>query len=1390
MGLKFPIGLRSKLNRMLVLDPHGTFWWLRAVALGACIGLLGLPTPIQAASYTVDSSAFGTTQPQPTFALSDLQGVADATNTYALGQLDQSFHNGNFGDPVSTKDGLLYFRATDFSYARPGFDLSFRRYYNPKLQASQQNLGHSWMTDYHKYVFVKDVGGGSKEAYLVIPGQVFKFTKEVGQTNWDKPAGCPLKLENVSSQPNGLVPTNSIIDILKVTDKGRRVTYLAAFQPGQPNIYKPTFEMDSNNNSISYEYENVATTIWQQSTAHYTYGPVKVKVCSPSFGCGYYWATGITGYTLSWDEIHDEVDSRLKRVFTNQNGGWEVSFKYEYAPDTTYTLHPTVASLRYSYTNAWILTSVESSSNAVLLDKINFSYLKQGQVFNLTSVERLRPTLADSQGLPCEYQYDANVEGTVNPVLVYKKDFKKDTANASELGDNGYIASYEYSIGNSGKKTQQVRKIFNGRGQEQYELVVHGTGTHVRADLIKGGVNFRTDFYQNDLLVKRIERSDGQIADEYFTYDSEFRLINSTDANGAQTTYDYDANGNLLRETDSFGKTLTYTYTDDLPVTQLDKLNQASSNTYDSKRNRIRVDQPLGSYKESEFDLRGLIVAETDALGNKTVHEYDARGYRVKTTDPKNDYEESIYDEFGRMVSKRDRLGNIATMEFNSRDQILKKTYPNGAQELFTYDSSNGFLASHTALSGVNTGYSYDLDGNRLVEVKGSHVSRFEFDAWNKLAAYVDAKNSRVEFQRNEFGRTKLIHMSNPAKDVAFSYDLNGNLLTRLSGSKTVAFSYDSLNQVIQIATSENPTGILFTYDANGNRLKMVDESGEKDYVYDALGRRTQYVDAGVLGQPLVKIDYAYDSVGNLIRQQENKTNRVLQFGYDVVGQLVKIDEGVGGVFDIVRDAVGHPIQLSYPNGAIVEQRTYDNMNQLTALVQKDARGSLIWKQEIVRAQSTNATSESTLSSTNRYLYDGDDRLASESDGVSKNTNYTYTETGSRQSETRNGSTKLYTYGPNDELESIDGRAVLSDDMGNLTRYEPDAGYVKNLSWDSLRQLRTASVTKSGSTSSITFKYDGDRRLAQSNDGEKTSRFIYSGDRTSLVLDQNSNVESYSAHPFRWIDEFGNSFLVLYDGRGSVSALADDRGNIVQKFEYDAFGGNLGVASDKLRKRFYASFGALTFDEIGMTYTRNRWYDHSIGSFISRDPSGYSGSRNQYDFCNGNPLSYVDPDGEFWWLVIGIALSAYSAYATAPAGIGGWELAGRVLLGAGLGLVGGEVVGPMAKAFFSIKALALSSFEVGLFTGATVGATTNALSQQVLNGNVNWGRVLTAGAFGGIGGGAASLAPSEAWNFSTKFTIRFVGISVDALSNQETNNAALWNQSMKEQGAIQLEGAQ
>jgi len=114
----------------------------------------------------------------------------------------------------------------------------------------------------------------------------------------------------------------------------------------------------------------------------------------------------------------------------------------------------------------------------------------------------------------------------------------------------------------------------------------------------------------------------------------------------------------------------------------------------------------------------------------------------------------------------------------------------------------------------------------------------------------------------------------------------------------------------------------------------------------------------------------------------------------------------------------------------------------------------------------------------------------------------------------------------------------------------------------------------------------------------------------------------------------GNSiYYYHFDGLGSVTALSDNVGAIVERYSYTVFGEpTIRDAGDQIRAT--SDFGncrmftGCEYDsETDNYYYRARFYKPSIGRFLQTDPVGYSVGINLYTYCSNNPLNFVDPMG-------------------------------------------------------------------------------------------------------------------------------------------------------------------
>jgi uncharacterized protein RhaS with RHS repeats len=133
-----------------------------------------------------------------------------------------------------------------------------------------------------------------------------------------------------------------------------------------------------------------------------------------------------------------------------------------------------------------------------------------------------------------------------------------------------------------------------------------------------------------------------------------------------------------------------------------------------------------------------------------------------------------------------------------------------------------------------------------------------------------------------------------------------------------------------------------------------------------------------------------------------------------------------------------------------------------------------------------------------------------------------------------------------------------------------------------------------------------------------------------------------------------------------------------------------------------------------LNYNINRDYDASTGRYVQSDPIGLAGgSASTYGYVNGNPVSFVDPEGKYVQFVIGGLIGAAAGGVGAYNANGG-HLDGSVAVGIGVGLISGVLgatgVGMLGPIVEGVASVAIGSASGGL------GNAAGQLAGQMVNG--------------------------------------------------------------------------
>ena len=237
-----------------------------------------------------------------------------------------------------------------------------------------------------------------------------------------------------------------------------------------------------------------------------------------------------------------------------------------------------------------------------------------------------------------------------------------------------------------------------------------------------------------------------------------------------------------------------------------------------------------------------------------------------------------------------------------------------------------------------------------------------------------------------------------------------------------------------------------------------------------------------------------------------------------------------------------------------------------------------------------------------------------------------------------------------------------------------------------------------------------------------------------------------------YINDDGNSnFYSAYcDYQGSLLALTDINGVVKEKYAYDPWGNRRNPALWKdadTRTKFIIDRGYTLhehLDALGLINMNGRVYDPLLGMFLSPDPyvqaPGNWLNYNRYGYCYGNPLSYTDPNGEFFFAAIFIGAIMNAAIqgftGNLHGGVGDFfKAAGVGALSGAAGAGASQLVSGMFGAATTLGGAMMQGSIIG-GAGGSVGGWITGMGNARINGGT-WGQSLKSGLIGS-GFGAAS----------------------------------------------------
>lgn len=605
---------------------------------------------------------------------------------------------------------------------------------------------------------------------------------------------------------------------------------------------------------------------------------------------------------------------------------------------------------------------------------------------------------------------------------------------------------------------------------------------------------------------------------------------------------------------------------------------------YDRLHRLVNSTGADGSHTTMRYS--GLSTSVTNALQQTQTSTKNSRGQLLEVADADNNRLRYHYDAGGNLISTIDPHGNDIRMHYDGRGRKTRMTDPDMGMWIYAYNPMNE-LVQQTNAEKQTSRMQYDRLGRLISREEADLKSHFVYDQCalgiGKLCTASTDNGYQQTHHYDQLGR-------------------NHRTDTEIDTTYTDNVSFDEHGRV---ATQTWPTGLSlkYVYSNLGALQEIRDQQSDALYwrvdTHNALGQTlqqtygNQVVTQHVFNAATGRLQHSYAGAGNQVQQ--------LDYHYDALGNLISRNDG---------------------NQQLSETFLYDNLNRLThamlnapaadlspLAIRYDELGNILRRSDVGHYEFLRRLYPHTLQ---RIRYHASDPHE-----------FRHDRTGAMTAE--------------------------------MVRPAAQPRAIRYTSFNMPQRIIAGNVTPRHVT---TFTYGPEHQRLKKITPAGTTVYLHPDNSGSLFYEKEIKADGSTEHR-HFITADGQVIAIIKqhvtqqgatqqqtyylhrDHLGSITAITDEQGEVVERLAYDAYGqrrfpaGNRDDANQlrsKITNRGYTGHEHL--DDHGLIHMNGRIYDPRIGRFLSADPHVTSPdslqSFNRYAYVLNNPLALTDPSGYDW----------------------------------------------------------------------------------------------------------------------------------------------------------------